>query len=142
MLESSSSLSTRKLWSIKQNSPRPKRTRRKLKQFTGMNLSIHERFRDISSHNSLSQPEKIKIWQSKNIIFDKEKKNKGYNYKSYPSAIAVFPTPGSPIITGLFFVLLHNIWMQRLISSSRPMTGSSFPRLAISVKSFPYFSSA
>lgn len=65
------------------------------------------------------------------------------NYlRSYPSAIAVFPTPGSPMITGLFFVLRDNIWMHRRISSSRPITGSSLPRLASSVKSFPYFSSA
>jgi len=62
--------------------------------------------------------------------------------KTYPSAIAVFPTPGSPIITGLFFVLLDNICIQRRISSSRPITGSSLPRLASSVKSFPYFSNA
>lgn len=27
----------------------------------------------------------------------------------YPSAIAVFPTPGSPMITGLFFVLRDSI---------------------------------
>ena len=61
---------------------------------------------------------------------------------THPSAIAVFPTPGSPIRTGLFLVLLERIWMHLRISSSLPITGSSFPSLAIAVKSFPYFSSA
>ena len=62
--------------------------------------------------------------------------------KAYPSEIAVFPTPGSPIRTGLFFVLLERIWMHLRISSSLPITGSSFPAFAMAVKSFPYFSSA
>ena len=44
-----------------------------------------------------------------------------------PSTIAVLPTPGSPISTGLFFVLRDRIWMTRRISSSRPITGSSRP---------------
>ena len=34
-----------------------------------------------------------------------------------PSATAVFPTPGSPIRTGLFLVRRDSIWMQRLHSS-------------------------
>ena len=59
-----------------------------------------------------------------------------------PSTIAVFPTPGSPINTGLFFVRRDRTWMTRLISASRPMTGSSFVSLAILVRSMPYFSSA
>lgn len=62
--------------------------------------------------------------------------------KAHPSEIAVFPTPGSPISTGLFFVLLERIWIHLRISSSLPITGSSFPALAIAVRSFPYFSSA
>ena len=37
-----------------------------------------------------------------------------------PSIIAVLPTPGSPIRTGLFLVRRCNIWMVRRISSSRP----------------------
>ena len=44
-----------------------------------------------------------------------------------PSTIAVLPTPGSPMRTGLFFVRRESTWMTRRISSSRPMTGSSFP---------------
>ena len=44
-----------------------------------------------------------------------------------PSAIAVLPTPGSPMRTGLFFVRRLSTWMTRRISSSRPMTGSSAP---------------
>ncbi len=59
-----------------------------------------------------------------------------------PSAIAVLPTPGSPISTGLFFVRRLSTWMTRRISSSRPMTGSSLPSRAAAVRSRPYFSSA
>mmetsp|Transcript_32335 Transcript_32335/g.81468 ORF Transcript_32335/g.81468 Transcript_32335/m.81468 type:complete len:350 (+) Transcript_32335:2286-3335(+) len=59
-----------------------------------------------------------------------------------PSAIAVLPTPGSPISTGLFLVRRDRIWIVRLISSSRPITGSSFPFLASSVRSLPYLASA
>ena len=59
-----------------------------------------------------------------------------------PSAIAVLPTPGSPISTGLFFVRRLRTWMTRRISSSRPMTGSSLPARASAVRSRPYFSSA
>ena len=39
--------------------------------------------------------------------------------------MAVLPTPGSPMRTGLFFVRRLSTWMTRRISSSRPMTGSS-----------------
>ena len=48
-----------------------------------------------------------------------------------PSTIAVLPTPGSPIRTGLFFVRRLRTWMTRRISSSRPMTGSSLPCSAL-----------
>ncbi len=59
-----------------------------------------------------------------------------------PSTIAVLPTPGSPIRTGLFLVRRESTWMTRRTSSSRPITGSSLPRRASSVRSRPYFSSA
>ena len=59
-----------------------------------------------------------------------------------PSTTAVLPTPGSPISTGLFLVRRDSTWMTRLISASRPMTGSSAPSLACLVRSTPYFSSA
>ena len=59
-----------------------------------------------------------------------------------PSTIAVLPTPGSPIRTGLFLVRRLRTWMTRRISSSRPMTGSSEPARASVVRSRPYFSSA
>ena len=52
--------------------------------------------------------------------------------------MAVFPTPASPRSTGLFFVRRESISMVRLISSSRPMTGSSFPSLASAVRSTVY----
>src|SRR5262249_30540511 len=55
-----------------------------------------------------------------------------------PSTIAVFPTPDLPISTGLFFVLRPRIWMSRASSESRPITGSSCPRRAASVRSRPY----
>ena len=51
-----------------------------------------------------------------------------------PSEMAVFPTPGSPTSIGLFFVLLLSICNTRLISSSLPMTGSSFPAAALSLR--------
>ena len=58
-----------------------------------------------------------------------------------PSIIAVFPTPGAPINTGLFLVRLCRTCTVRLISPSRPMTGSSLPSLASAVRSTAYFSS-
>ena len=54
-----------------------------------------------------------------------------------PSTIAVLPTPGSPMSTGLFLVRRDSTWMTRRISSSRPITGSSFPARANSVRSRP-----
>ncbi len=59
-----------------------------------------------------------------------------------PSTIAVLPTPGSPISTGLFLVRRCRIWIARRISSSRPITGSSLPMRARSVRSMVYFLSA
>ena len=59
-----------------------------------------------------------------------------------PSIIAVFPTPGSPINTGLFFFLLDNIWATLWISSSLPITGSSSFCRANSVISLEKWSSA
>ncbi len=44
-----------------------------------------------------------------------------------PSTMAVLPTPGSPISTGLFLVRRCSTCTVRRISSSRPMTGSSLP---------------
>ena len=57
-----------------------------------------------------------------------------------PSTIAVLPTPDSPIKTGLFFVRRAKTCITLRISSSRPMTGSSFFFLASSVTLRPYFS--
>ena len=57
-----------------------------------------------------------------------------------PSTMAVLPTPGSPINTGLFLVLRESILVILLISSSRPITGSILPSLAALVISLPYFS--
>ena len=56
-----------------------------------------------------------------------------------PSIMAVLPTPGSPIKTGLFLVFLERIFIIRRISSSLPMTGSIFPFLASSTTFLPYF---
>ena len=56
-----------------------------------------------------------------------------------PSAIAVLPTPGSPMSTGLFLVRRLSTWMTRLTSSSRPITGSSLPSRANAVRSRVYF---
>ena len=59
-----------------------------------------------------------------------------------PSTIAVLPTPGSPISTGLFLVRRDSTCTTRRISVSRPITGSRSPERARSVRSTPYFSSA
>ncbi|MCY1175498.1 hypothetical protein D9M73_157400 [compost metagenome] len=59
-----------------------------------------------------------------------------------PSAMAVLPTPGSPISTGLFLVRRCSTWMVRRISSSRPITGSSLPSSARLVRSTVYLSRA
>src|SRR5262249_18696437 len=58
-----------------------------------------------------------------------------------PSTMAVLPTPASPMSTGLFLVRRDRIWSTRRISRSRPITGSSFPALAMPVRSREYFSS-
>ena len=58
-----------------------------------------------------------------------------------PSTIAVLPTPGSPISTGLFLVLRERMRITSRISVSRPITGSSRPERASAVRSLPYFSS-
>ena len=58
--------------------------------------------------------------------------------RASPSAIAVFPTPGSPISTGLFLVRRDSTCMVRRISSSRPMIGSILPLAAASVRSRAY----
>ena len=57
-----------------------------------------------------------------------------------PSTMAVLPTPVSPMRQGLFLVRRERIWMTRWISLSRPMTGSSRPARASSVRSRPYLS--
>ena len=56
-----------------------------------------------------------------------------------PSAMAVLPTPASPISTGLFLRLRERIRITLRISLSRPMTGSSLLARAISTRSCPYF---
>ena len=58
--------------------------------------------------------------------------------RAKPSTIAVFPVPGSPMSTGLFLVRRDKIWIARRISSSRPITGSSFPCSATAVRSRAY----
>ena len=50
--------------------------------------------------------------------------------RARPSAIAVLPTPGSPTNSGLFFCRRHSTWMVRLISASRPISGSILPSRA------------
>ncbi len=55
-----------------------------------------------------------------------------------PSAIAVFPVPGSPMSIGLFLVRRLRICNTRRISSSRPITGSSLPLRARSLRLMAY----
>ena len=59
-----------------------------------------------------------------------------------PSAIAVFPTPGSPTNIGLFFLLLHKTCIHLSISSSLPIKGSILCAWASSFKFLQYFFSA
>mmetsp|Transcript_93708 Transcript_93708/g.176170 ORF Transcript_93708/g.176170 Transcript_93708/m.176170 type:complete len:273 (-) Transcript_93708:617-1435(-) len=58
-----------------------------------------------------------------------------------PSAMAVLPTPGSPIKTGLFLRRRTRICIARLISSSRPTSGSNSPSRAFCVRSTEHFAS-
>ncbi len=51
-----------------------------------------------------------------------------------PSAIAVFPTPGSPTNSGLFLRRRQSTWMQRSTSSSRPISGSTRPSKALAFR--------
>jgi hypothetical protein len=44
--------------------------------------------------------------------------------------MAVLPTPGSPTSSGLFFWRRQSTWMVRLISLSRPISGSMRPSRA------------
>ena len=62
--------------------------------------------------------------------------------RARPSTMAVLPTPGSPISTGLFFLRRARISMTRSISLSRPMVGSSWPSAASWVRSRQKWSSA
>ncbi len=59
-----------------------------------------------------------------------------------PSTMAVLPTPGSPMSTGLFFLRRARISMTRSISLARPIVGSSCPSAASCVRSRQKWSSA
>ena len=52
-----------------------------------------------------------------------------------PSTMAVFPTPGSPMSTALFLVRRQSTCWTRSSSSWRPTSGSSWLRIAASVRS-------
>ena len=78
---------------------------------------------------------RIEVFRS---LQDGHKSGASGSPESAPSATAVLPTPGSPMSTGLFLVRRDRIWMQRRISSSRPMTGSSLPSRAAAVRSRAY----
>ena len=58
-----------------------------------------------------------------------------------PSTMALFPTPGSPMRMGLFFLRRERICATRSISCSRPTTGSSRCCDAAFVRSVPNLSS-
>src|SRR5512133_3368789 len=51
-----------------------------------------------------------------------------------PSTMAVFPTPGSPTSTGLFFRRRQSTWIIRSTSAARPMSGSISPFAARSTR--------
>ena len=80
------------------------------------------------------------ISSSKIVLSFKEKGTSPLKIRqARPSTIAVLPTPGSPIRTGLFLLLRDNICITRRISSSRPIIGSILPLATSLVKSRPYF---
>ena len=58
-----------------------------------------------------------------------------------PSTMAVLPTPGSPMSTGLFLVRRDSTCMTRSISLDRPITGSSLRSRASWVRLRPNWSS-
>ena len=58
-----------------------------------------------------------------------------------PSAIALLPTPGSPMRIGLFFLRRDKICETRSISFCRPTIASRRPSSAILVRSRPKLSS-
>mmetsp|Transcript_38609 Transcript_38609/g.123753 ORF Transcript_38609/g.123753 Transcript_38609/m.123753 type:complete len:402 (-) Transcript_38609:500-1705(-) len=60
--------------------------------------------------------------------------------KASPSAIAVFPTPGSPTRHGLDLRRRTKIWMMRSNWGSRPTQESSLPSEAKKVRSWPQLS--
>ncbi len=62
--------------------------------------------------------------------------------RARPSAMALLPTPGSPMRMGLFFLRRERIWAMRSSSFSRPTMGSSRPSWASRVRSRPKFSKA
>ena len=57
-----------------------------------------------------------------------------------PSAMAVLPTPGSPMRQGLFFWRRFRIWITRSNSWSRPIILSSLPSAALRVREMQWFS--
>ena len=59
-----------------------------------------------------------------------------------PCAIAVFPTPGSPIKHGLFLLRRFKIWIILWISLSLPITISNWPFFAFWVRLVPNVSKA
>ena len=97
---------------------------------------------NLSSNSPLNfAPAIISPRSKENIFFNfKESGTSSFTIlKANPSIIAVFPTPGSPIRTGLFLVLRERTWILLLISSSLPITGSSLPFLANLVTSTENF---
>ena len=86
---------------------------------------------------------KAPISRAKMILFFKFSGTSPFTIRwAMPSAIAVFPTPGSPTNKGLFLVLRERMCITRLISSSRPITGSSLPEAARWLRFMAYFSNA
>ena len=92
---------------------------------------------------NLSSKSPLNLAPAKILAKSKEKISLSFNFSgtsswailiAKPSKIAVLPTPGSPINTGLFLVLLDKTWITRRISSSLPITGSNKPLRALAVR--------
>ena len=99
--------------------------------------------RSSNSPRYLAPATRAPISREKMVLSCKEEGTSFFTIRwASPSTMAVLPTPGSPMRTGLFLVFRERIRITFRISSSRPMTGSIFCSLAFLTRSVPYFSRA
>ena len=111
--------------------------------FPSLFLTSSSTFLSLSSNSPryLAPAIKLAIFNSQTVLFFKLSGTSPLTILcASPSTIAVLPTPGSPIRTGLFFVFLDKILVMLRISSSRPIIGSILRDFTSSFILRPYFS--